>query len=59
MTARPGRIKMIQNVPFSRDRDIIQLRAQPEFGRLESKLWQLVAEEVGSSLGGNRIEGDE
>jgi NitT/TauT family transport system ATP-binding protein len=59
MTARPGRIKMIQNVPFSRDRDVIKLRAQPEFGKLESELWQLVAEEVGSSLEGSCVEGDE
>jgi NitT/TauT family transport system ATP-binding protein len=58
MTARPGRIKMIQTVPFSRDRDVIQLRAQPEFGKLESELWQLVAEEVGSSLEGSCVEGD-
>jgi NitT/TauT family transport system ATP-binding protein len=59
MTARPGRIKMIQNDPFDRDRDVIQLRAQPEFGKLESELWQLVAEEVGSSLEGIGVEGDE
>lgn len=59
MTARPGRIKMIQNVPFSRDRDVIQLRAQPEFGKLESELWQLVAEEVGGSLEEIEIGGDE
>ena len=50
MTARPGRIKMIQTVPFNRDRDVIALRAHPQFGQLESKLWQLVAEEVGSTL---------
>jgi NitT/TauT family transport system ATP-binding protein len=59
MTARPGRIKMIQNVPFGRDRDVIQLRAEPEFGKLESELWQLVADEVGSSLEGVSVEGDE
>ena len=50
MTARPGRIKAIQDVPFGRDRDAIQIHADPEFGQLESELWRLVAEEVGHTL---------
>jgi NitT/TauT family transport system ATP-binding protein len=50
MTARPGRIKAMQDVPFGRERDVIQIRADPEFGRLESELWRLVAEEVGHTL---------
>ena len=50
MTARPGRIKAMQDIPFGRERDVIQVRADPEFSRLESKLWRLVAEEVGHSL---------
>jgi ABC-type nitrate/sulfonate/bicarbonate transport system ATPase subunit len=50
MTARPGRIKLVQSVPFSRDREAIETRANPEFGRLESMLWRSVAEEVGHSL---------
>ena len=50
MTARPGRIKAIQDVPFGRKRDVVQIRADPEFSRIESELWRLVAEEVGHTL---------
>ena len=50
MTARPGRIKAIQDVPFGRERDVVQIRADPEFGRIEGELWRLVAEEVGHTL---------
>jgi NitT/TauT family transport system ATP-binding protein len=50
MTARPGRIKAVQDIPFGRDRDVVEMRANPAFGRLESELWRLVAEEVGHSL---------
>jgi NitT/TauT family transport system ATP-binding protein len=50
MTARPGRIKAVQDIPFGRDRDVVEMRANPEFSRLESELWRLVAEEVGHTL---------
>jgi ABC-type nitrate/sulfonate/bicarbonate transport system ATPase subunit len=50
MSARPGRIKAIRDVPFGRDRTVMQVRSAPEFGVLESELWGLVAEEVGQSL---------
>ena len=56
MTARPGRIKIIEPVPFDRDRDVIALRAHPHFGKLESNLWRLVAEEVGSTLDERRVQ---
>jgi NitT/TauT family transport system ATP-binding protein len=54
MTARPGRIKTIQQSPFDRDRDAMTLRAHPEFGRLETEIWRLMADEVGHSLGGTQ-----
>jgi ABC-type nitrate/sulfonate/bicarbonate transport system ATPase subunit len=50
MTARPGRIKALHEIPFGHDREAIQVRANPEFGRLEKELWRLVAEEVGHTL---------
>ena len=50
MTKRPGRIKAVVAVPFGRDRDIIALRAHPDFGRLEAEIWRMVSEEVGMSL---------
>ena len=50
MSARPGRIKAIRDVPFGANRSVMQVRSAPEFGALESELWGLVAEEVGQSL---------
>ena len=51
MTRRPGRIKAIRSIPFPRDRDVVELRRSPEFGRIEADLWGMVKEEVGSTLG--------
>jgi hypothetical protein len=57
MTARPGRIKLIQQSPFDRDRDAMELRTRPEFGRREAEIWRLMADEVGFSLDG--AQGDD
>lgn len=38
MSARPGRIRRIVDVPFTRPRSA-ELRKDPEFGRLEEDLW--------------------
>src|SRR5947209_8377864 len=35
MTAQPGRVKQIIEVPFPRPRDLVTLSAAPEFGRLK------------------------
>ncbi|MFM9885586.1 MAG: ABC transporter ATP-binding protein [Burkholderiales bacterium] len=51
MSARPGRIKSIHDVPFGRDRDVIEMRRHPAFRELEVGLWKSVAEEVGNRLG--------
>jgi NitT/TauT family transport system ATP-binding protein len=51
MTARPGRIKRVLDVPFTGTRDVIGLRREPAFGELEAEIWSLVAEEVGHRLG--------
>ena len=50
MTGRPGRIKAVRTVPFGRDRDAIAIRRDPAFRELETELWTMVTEEVGSSL---------
>lgn len=55
MTARPGRIKAIRDVPFDRNRDAMQMRGAAKFRDLEVELWGMVAEEVGGNLG--RAEG--
>jgi NitT/TauT family transport system ATP-binding protein len=46
MTAQPGRIKQIIDVPFPRPRDLITLSASPEFGRLKLAIWQVLEDEV-------------
>ena len=51
MTARPGRIKAIVEVPFGRGMEPLERRQSPRFGELQVAIWKMVAEEVGQSLG--------
>ena len=46
MTAQPGRIKQIIDVPFPHPRNLITLSASPEFGRLKLAIWQVLEDEV-------------
>jgi NitT/TauT family transport system ATP-binding protein len=46
MTAHPGRIKQIIDVPFLRPRNLMTLSASPEFGRLKLDIWQILEDEV-------------
>jgi NitT/TauT family transport system ATP-binding protein len=46
MTAQPGRIKQIIDVPFMRPRDLMTVSASAEFGRLKLAFWQVLEEEV-------------
>jgi len=46
MTAHPGRIKQIIDVPFRRPRDLITLSASAEFGALKLAIWRVLEEEV-------------
>jgi NitT/TauT family transport system ATP-binding protein len=46
MTAQPGRIKQIIDVPFPHPRDLVTLAASPEFGRLKLDIWRVLEEEV-------------
>jgi NitT/TauT family transport system ATP-binding protein len=46
MTAQPGRIKTIIDVPFPRPRDPITLSASPEFASLKLDIWRVLEEEV-------------
>jgi ABC-type nitrate/sulfonate/bicarbonate transport system ATPase subunit len=50
MTARPGRIKGVYDVPFGRDRNVLDIRRSGAFGEMEVDLWRQIAEEVGQSL---------
>ena len=46
MTAQPGRIKDIIDVPFARPRDLMTVSASAEFGRLKLAIWQVLETEV-------------
>ncbi len=46
MTAQPGRIKTIINVPFTHPRDVVTLQAEPEFGKLKLDIWRVLEDEV-------------
>jgi len=40
MTARPGRIKEMMDMPFGRPRDVEAVRADPRFAELRSHIWR-------------------
>src|SRR5499427_6818400 len=46
MTAQPGRIKQVIDVPFPHPRDVLALSASPEFGRLKLDIWRVLEDEV-------------
>ena len=46
MTAQPGRIKEIIDIPFPHPRDVMELSATPEFGALKLTIWRILEEEV-------------
>jgi NitT/TauT family transport system ATP-binding protein len=46
MTAGPGRIKAIIDVPFGRPRNVIELRSRPEYGAMVVDIWGYLREEV-------------
>jgi NitT/TauT family transport system ATP-binding protein len=46
MTAQPGRIKQIIDVPFPHPRDLMALSASAEFGALKLDIWRVLEEEV-------------
>jgi NitT/TauT family transport system ATP-binding protein len=46
MTAQPGRIKQVIDVPFPHPRDLMRLSASGEFGRLKLDIWRVLEDEV-------------
>ena len=46
MTAQPGRIKQIIEVPFPHPRNLMTLSASPEFGKLKLDIWRVLEDEV-------------
>jgi NitT/TauT family transport system ATP-binding protein len=46
MTAQPGRIKEIIEIPFRHPRNVMELSATAEFGALKLAIWRILEEEV-------------
>lgn len=46
MSARPGRVRWIQQIPLSRPRDVFGVRYSEEFGKLHNQLWEILQTEV-------------
>ncbi|WP_431921552.1 ABC transporter ATP-binding protein [Micromonospora wenchangensis] len=49
MTARPGRVKEIIDVPFARPRTL-DLKRSPEFSAIYDRIWKTIEEEVRASM---------
>ena len=46
MTAHPGRIKEIIDVPFPHPRNLMELSVTPLFGELKLKIWRVLEERI-------------
>ncbi len=46
MTAHPGTIKDVVQVPLARPRDQATMRSDPEFARLFARIWESLRSEV-------------
>jgi NitT/TauT family transport system ATP-binding protein len=46
MSAQPGKLKALIDVPFERPRDVLKLRAQPAYGELVYSIWGQLRDEV-------------
>lgn len=49
MSARPGRVKEIIDVPFGRPRSV-EMETDPEFARMKQDIWESLRDEVQASL---------
>jgi NitT/TauT family transport system ATP-binding protein len=46
MSAQPGKIKQLVDVPFARPRDVLELRSRPQYGELVYSIWGHLRDEV-------------
>jgi NitT/TauT family transport system ATP-binding protein len=46
MSARPGRIKAIVDIPLKSDEAVADVRANPDFGRLSRLVWEELRDEI-------------
>jgi NitT/TauT family transport system ATP-binding protein len=51
MSARPGRIKSIIDIPLKTDKAVADARANPEFGRLSQIVWEELRDEIAAAQG--------
>jgi NitT/TauT family transport system ATP-binding protein len=51
MTASPGKIKAMIDVPFERPRHVLELRSRPAYGELVYKIWGYLRDEVHRASG--------
>lgn len=51
MTASPGRVREIVDIPLARPRDVSRVRFEPAFRRVYDQLWQHLRAEVGEREG--------
>jgi NitT/TauT family transport system ATP-binding protein len=49
MSARPGRVKEILDVPFGRPRSV-EVETEPEFTRMRQEIWESLRDEVQASM---------
>ncbi len=52
MTAHPGRIKEIIDIPFPHPRNLMELSVTPLFGELKMKIWRVLEDEVNRARAG-------
>jgi len=45
LSSRPGKIVADIKIPFERPRDIFELKGQPEFGRINAEIWELLRDD--------------
>jgi NitT/TauT family transport system ATP-binding protein len=57
MTAQPGRVKMLLNVPFGRPRNVMELQREALFGTLVHDIWMQLREEVDRARSQNEMNG--
>jgi NitT/TauT family transport system ATP-binding protein len=57
MTAQPGRVKMLLQVPFGRPRDVMELQRDAQFGNLVHDIWMQLREEVDRARSQNELNG--
>ncbi len=51
LTARPGRVRDVVAVPYGRPRSLAAMRADPAFGTLRARVWDLLRPEIGGDVG--------